>query len=59
MLVISRKRGERFFIGNDIVVTVTLIKGDAVRLGIEAPRGTVVDREEVREAKAKGKTGDS
>jgi len=47
MLVLSRKVGESVLIGDDIVVTVVEARGDAVRLGIEAPRSLRVHRAEV------------
>ena len=47
MLVLSRKKNERIVIGDEIVLTVLSIKGDKVRLGIEAPRDLPVHREEV------------
>jgi carbon storage regulator len=50
MLVLSRKRDERLIIRNDIVITVVEIRGDKVRLGIEAPDDVQVHREEVFEA---------
>jgi carbon storage regulator len=50
MLVLSRKLGERILIGDDIVLTVIRIKGDAVRIGVQAPVETRVDREEIRAA---------
>ncbi len=49
MLILSRKRDQRIFIGNDIVVTVVEIRGDKVRIGVEAPEGVPVHREEVAE----------
>jgi carbon storage regulator len=48
MLVLNRRRDERIMIGDDIVVEVVEIRGEMVRLGIEAPREVRVDREEVR-----------
>jgi carbon storage regulator len=51
MLVLSRKKGERILIGNGIVVQIIEIRGDRVRIGIEAPPDVAVDREEVRESK--------
>lgn len=51
MLVLSRKVGESVVISDDIVVTITAIRGDSVRLGIKAPRHVPVDREEVHERK--------
>ena len=50
MLVLSRKKGESVQIGNDIIVTVVEIRGDKVRLGIEAPRDLSVHRQEVYQA---------
>lgn len=50
MLVLSRKRDERIVIGGDIVITVVEIRGDKVRLGIEAPKDVPVNRQEVADA---------
>ena len=50
MLVLSRKRGETLCIGNDIIVTVVEVRGDKVRLGIEAPTSVPVHRKEVFDA---------
>ena len=47
MLVLSRKPNESIIINYDIVVTVLGIKGDRVRLGIEAPGEIPVHRQEV------------
>lgn len=47
MLVLSRKQDEVIRIGDDIEVRVVQIRGDKVRLGITAPSGTSVHREEV------------
>jgi carbon storage regulator len=47
MLVLSRKRNEQLVIGGDIVITVIDVRGDKVRLGIEAPSSIPVHREEV------------
>ncbi len=47
MLVLSRKRNESIVIGDNIVVTVVDIRGDKVRLGIEAPSEIPVHRREV------------
>ncbi len=49
MLVLERKLGESIFIGDDIIVTVTNIRGDKVRIGIDAPREVPVHRGEVYE----------
>lgn len=50
MLVLTRKVDERIMIGEDIVITVVDIRGDKVRLGIEAPAEIPVHREEVYDA---------
>jgi carbon storage regulator len=47
MLALTRKEGERIYIGNDIVVTVCRIKGDKVRLLFDAPKDVLVLREEL------------
>lgn len=47
MLVLSRKTGEKIMVGDDIVITVTEIMGGRVRIGIEAPRETVILRQEI------------
>ena len=47
MLVLSRKEGQRLQIGRDIVVTVCELRGNRVRIGVEAPRGIQVLREEL------------
>lgn len=48
MLVLSRKVGERIWIGDDIAVTVVRITGGGVRIGIEAPQELAVVREELK-----------
>ncbi len=50
MLVLSRKKNESIIINNDITVVVVEIRGDKVRLGIEAPKEVPVHRREVYEA---------
>jgi carbon storage regulator len=47
VLVLSRKQGESVVIGNDILVTVLEVRGDQIRLGIDAPRSITVHRQEV------------
>ena len=47
MLVLSRDRDESIMIGDDIVITVVDIRGDKVRLGIEAPNDVPIHRAEV------------
>ena len=50
MLVLSRKRDERIVIGGNIVITVIEVRGDKVRLGIQAPGDIPVHRQEVYDA---------
>jgi carbon storage regulator len=50
MLVLSRQRDESIMIGDKVVVTIVDIRGDKVRLGIEAPQEIPVHRQEVYEA---------
>ena len=50
MLVLSRKKDEKIVIGDSNTLMVIEIRGDKVRLGIEAPRDVSVHREEVYEA---------
>lgn len=47
MLILTRRVGEKLRIGDDVTVTVSEIKGQQVRLAIEAPRKIEVYREEV------------
>lgn len=49
MLVLSRQKDETIIIGDDIEVTVVDIRGDKVRLGINAPKSVTVHRKEVYE----------
>jgi carbon storage regulator len=50
MLVLSRQRDESIIIGDNIVITVVDIRGDKVRLGLDAPKEVPVHRREVYEA---------
>src|SRR5437763_16876620 len=50
MLVLSRHRDESIMIGDDIVITIVDIRGDKVRLGIDAPSDIPVHRQEVYDA---------
>jgi carbon storage regulator len=50
VLVLSRRVGESVVIGTDVVVTVLEVRGDIIRVGIEAPRDVTVHRSEVFEA---------
>jgi carbon storage regulator len=50
MLVLSRKKNESIVIDDNIVITVVEVRGDKVRLGIQAPKEIPVHRSEVYEA---------
>ena len=50
MLVLSRKRNESIVIDENIVITVVEVRGDKVRLGIEAPQEIPIHRSEVHDA---------
>jgi carbon storage regulator len=50
MLVLSRQRDESIIIGDNIVVTIVDVRGEKVKLGIEAPQDVSVHRREVYEA---------
>lgn len=50
MLVLSRKKDEKIIIGGGIEITIADIRGDKVRIGVEAPKDVPVHREEVWKA---------
>jgi carbon storage regulator len=47
MLVLSRRAGESVVLGDDVTVTILEVRGDVVRVGIEAPRSVKVHRAEL------------
>ncbi len=49
MLILTRRVGETIVIGDDVTVTVLGVKGNQVRLGVNAPRDLPVHREEIYE----------
>ena len=57
MLVLSRKKNESIVINDDITVVVVEIRGDKVRLGVEAPKEIPVHRREVYEAIKRSENG--
>ncbi len=54
MLVLSRKKNESIVINDNITITVVEIRGDKVRLGVEAPKAVPVHRQEVYDAIRRG-----
>jgi carbon storage regulator len=58
MLVLSRKKDESIVINDNITIVVVEIRGDKVRLGVEAPKEVPVHRREVFEAIARGESID-
>ncbi|HEV3339545.1 MAG TPA: carbon storage regulator CsrA [Pirellulales bacterium] len=59
MLVLSRKKNESIVINNDITIVVVEIRGDKVRLGVEAPKEVPVHRREVYDAIHRAAAGGS
>jgi len=51
MLVLMRKAGESIHIGKNIVVTLVSLERNRARIGIQAPRDVIIDREEIAEKK--------
>lgn len=49
MLILTRRAGETVMIGNDVTITVLGVKGNQVRIGINAPKDVAVHREEIFE----------
>ncbi len=47
MLILTRRVGETVMIGNDVTVTVLGVKGNQVRIGVNAPKDVAVHREEI------------
>jgi carbon storage regulator len=47
MLILSRKANEKIMIGDDISITIMEIRGDQIRVGVEAPKNVKVYRQEV------------
>jgi len=59
MLILTRRVGETVMIGNDVTVTVLGVKGNQVRVGINAPKTIAVHREEIYERIKREQEGNS
>jgi carbon storage regulator len=49
MLILTRRVGETVMVGNDVTVTIVGVKGNQIRIGINAPKDVIVHREEIYE----------
>jgi carbon storage regulator len=49
MLILTRRVGETLMVGDDITITVLGVKGNQVRIGVNAPKNVAVHREEIYE----------
>lgn len=58
MLILTRRVGETLMIGDQVTVTVLGVKGNQVRLGVNAPKEVAVHREEIYRRIQQEKTGD-
>ena len=57
MLILTRRIGETLMVGDDVTVTVLGVKGNQVRLGVNAPKDVSVHREEIYQRIQKEKDG--
>jgi len=59
MLILTRRVGETIVVGNEVTVTVLSVKGNQVRLGVNAPKRVAVHREEIYERIRREELGES
>jgi len=59
MLILTRRVGETLMVGDDVTVTVLGVKGNQVRIGVNAPKEVAVHREEIYQRIQGEKNGDS
>jgi len=57
MLVLTRRVGEKLIIGGNVTVTILSVKGNQIRIGIDAPRDITVNREEIYQRILKEREG--
>ncbi|MDW7651583.1 MAG: carbon storage regulator CsrA [Bacillota bacterium] len=50
MLILTRKAGQNLVIGDNIIIKILDVKGETIKIGIEAPKDVAVNRQEVHEA---------
>ena len=55
MLVLSRYKDQSIYIGDDIIITIVDVRGDRIRIGIDAPADIPVHRQEIYEAIHRGR----
>ena len=58
MLILTRRVGETLMVGDDVTITVLGVKGNQVRIGVNAPKEVAVHREEIYQRIQKEKTED-